>query len=466
MKLYNTLSRKKEEFKPIEEGKVKMYVCGPTVYNFIHIGNARPFIIFDTLRRYLEYRGYDVTYVQNFTDVDDKIIKRSHEEHITPEEVANKYIKEYFVDADGLGIKRASVHPQVTDNIEQIIAFVKELEDKGYAYAVNGDVYFDTKKFKDYGKLSGIKQEELEAGARIEVNDQKRHPMDFVLWKAKKEGEPGWASPWGEGRPGWHIECSVMSNRYLGETIDIHAGGQDLKFPHHENEIAQSEARSGKTFSNYWLHNEYINVNNEKMSKSLGNFFTVREISEIYDLEVVRLFMLSTHYRNPINFSDEILNQSKAGLERLYNAKEKAEFTINNLEDTKMTEEEMKLQEELAGFRQKFIDAMDDDVNTADAVSAIFELAKFMNSNITENSSKEFAQKALDEFNELTGVLNIVNKDKKEDILDEEIEKLIEQRTEAKKNKNFQLADEIRQQLLDKGIVLEDTRQGVKWKRA
>lgn len=466
MKLYNTLSRKKEEFKPIEEGKVKMYVCGPTVYNFIHIGNARPFIIFDTLRRYLEYRGYDVTYVQNFTDVDDKIIKRSHEEHITPEEVATKYIKEYFVDADGLGIKRASVHPQVTDNIEQIIAFVKELEDKGYAYAVNGDVYFDTKKFKDYGKLSGIKQEELEAGARIEVNDQKRHPMDFVLWKAKKEGEPGWASPWGEGRPGWHIECSVMSNRYLGETIDIHAGGQDLKFPHHENEIAQSEARSGKNFSNYWLHNEYINVNNEKMSKSLGNFFTVREISEIYDLEVVRLFMLSTHYRNPINFSDEILNQSKAGLERLYNAKEKAEFTINNLEDSKMTEEETKLQDEIASFRQKFIDAMDDDVNTADAVSAIFELAKFMNSNITENSSKEFAQKTLDEFNELTGVLNIVNKDKKEDILDEEIEKLIEQRTEAKKNKNFQLADEIRQQLLDKGIVLEDTRQGVKWKRA
>ena len=466
MKLYNTLSRKKEEFKPIEEGKVKMYVCGPTVYNFIHIGNARPFIIFDTLRRYLEYRGYDVTFVQNFTDVDDKIIKRGHEENITPEEVANKYINEYFVDADGLGIKRASVHPRVTDNLEQIIAFVKELEDKGSAYAVNGDVYFDTKKFKDYGKLSGIKQEELEAGARIEVNDQKRHPMDFVLWKAKKEGEPGWASPWGEGRPGWHIECSVMSNRYLGETIDIHAGGQDLKFPHHENEIAQSEARSGKNFSNYWLHNEYINVNNEKMSKSLGNFFTVREIAEIFDLEVVRLFMLSTHYRNPINFSDEILNQSKAGLERLYNAKEKALFTINNLEDSKMTEEEAKLQEELAGFRQKFIDAMDDDVNTADAVSVIFELAKFMNSNVTEKSSKEFAQKVIDEFNELTSVLNIVNKDQKEDILDEEIEQLIAQRTEAKKNKNFQLADEIRQQLLDKGIILEDTRQGVKWKRA
>ena len=297
MKLYNTLSRKKEEFKPIEEGKVKMYVCGPTVYNFIHIGNARPFIIFDTLRRYLEYRGYDVTFVQNFTDVDDKIIKRSHEENITPEEVATKYIKEYFVDADGLGIKRASVHPQVTDNIEQIIAFVKELEDKGYAYAVNGDVYFDTKKFKDYGKLSGIKQEELEAGARIEVNDQKRHPMDFVLWKAKKEGEPGWASPWGEGRPGWHIECSVMSNRYLGETIDIHAGGQDLKFPHHENEIAQSEARSGKNFSNYWLHNEYINVNNEKMSKSLGNAIYLSDDADEVRKKVMSMFTDPNHIR-------------------------------------------------------------------------------------------------------------------------------------------------------------------------
>ena len=466
MKLYNTLTRTKEEFIPLEEGKVKMYVCGPTVYNYIHIGNARPFIMFDTLRRYLQYKGYDVTFVQNFTDVDDKIIKRGHEEGISPEDVANKYINEYFVDADGLGIQRADVHPRVTDNIQQIIDFVKDLEDKGYAYEVNGDVYFDTKKFEGYGKLSKQNQDELEAGARIEVNSQKRHPMDFVLWKSKKEGEPGWNSPWGEGRPGWHIECSVMSNRYLGETIDIHAGGQDLKFPHHENEIAQSEARSGKNFSNYWLHNEYINVNNEKMSKSLGNFFTVREIAEIFDLEVVRLFMLSTHYRNPINFSDEILNQSKAGLERLYNAKEKALFTINNLEDSKMTEEEAKLQDELASFRQKFIDAMDDDVNTADAVSAIFELAKFMNSNVTEKSSKEFAQKVIDEFNELTSVLNIVNKDQKEDILDEEIEQLIAQRTEAKKNKNFQLADEIRQQLLDKGIVLEDTRQGVKWKRA
>ena len=466
MKIFNTMTRSKEEFKPLEEGKVKMYVCGPTVYNYIHVGNARPFIIFDTLRRYLEYRGYDVTFVQNFTDVDDKIIKRGHEEGIAPEEIAQKYIKEYFVDADGLGIKRASVHPQVTENIEQIIEFVKELEDKGYAYAVNGDVYFDTQKFEGYGKLSGIKQEELEAGARIEVNDQKRHPMDFVLWKAKKEGEPGWTSPWGEGRPGWHIECSVMSRRYLGDTIDIHAGGQDLKFPHHENEIAQSEARSGKTFSNYWMHNEYININNEKMSKSKGNFFTVRDISKLYDLEVVRLFMLSTHYRNPINFSDEILNQSKAGLERLYNAKERVEFIISKLNDNAENADELKLEEELNSFRQRFIEAMDDDLNTADALSIIFELARFMNSNVNENATKEFANKVLGEFNELTGVLNIVNKKHEEDMLDEEIEALIQKRTDAKKNKDFKLADEIRNELLEKGIVLEDTRQGVKWRRA
>ncbi|HDJ1468072.1 cysteine--tRNA ligase [Clostridioides difficile] len=464
MKVYNTLTRTKEEFVPLEEGKVKMYVCGPTVYNYIHIGNARPFIIFDTLRRYLEYRGYDVTYVQNFTDVDDKIINRSHEEGISPEEVAAKYIKEYFIDCDGLGIKRATVHPQVTDNIQQIIEFIKELEDKGYAYAVNGDVYFDTNKFEGYGKLSGQKQEDLEAGARIEVNDQKRHPMDFVLWKAKKEGEPGWDSPWGEGRPGWHIECSVMSKRYLGETIDIHAGGQDLTFPHHENEIAQSEARSGKTFSKYWMHNGYININDEKMSKSKGNFFTVRDISKLYDLEIVRFFMLSAHYRNPVNFSDEMLNQAKAGLERLYNTKEKLEFTLSNLVESPLTEKEVEFVKELDDFRQKFIDAMDDDVNTADAVSVIFELAKLINSNVDENSSLEFAKKCLDEFNELTGVLNIVNK-KKDTVLDKDIEELIQKRTDAKKNKEFQLADDIRQQLLDMGIVLEDTRQGVKWKR-
>ncbi len=465
MKLYNTLTRKKEEFIPLEEGKVKMYVCGPTVYNYIHIGNARPFIMFDTLRRYLQYKGYDVTFVQNFTDVDDKIIKRGHEEGISPEEVANKYIDEYFVDADGLGIKRADVHPRVTDNIQQIIDFVKDLEDKGYAYEVNGDVYFDTKKFEGYGKLSKQNQDELEAGARIEVNDQKRHPMDFVLWKSKKEGEPGWNSPWGEGRPGWHIECSVMSNRYLGESIDIHGGGQDLAFPHHENEIAQSEARSGKTFSNYWIHNGYININNEKMSKSKGNFFTVRDISKQYDLEIVRFFMLSAHYRNPVNFSDEMLNQAKAGLERLYNAKEKLEFTISNLSESSIRDEEKGLVNELESYKTKFINAMEDDLNTADAVSAIFELSKFINTNVNETSSLEFAKMCLDKFNELTGVLNIVNK-KNDDILDKDIEELIQKRTDAKKNRDFKLADDIRQELLDKGIVLEDTRQGTKWKRA
>jgi len=465
VKLYNTLTRTKEEFVPLEEGKVKMYVCGPTVYNYIHIGNARPFIIFDTLRRYLEYKGYDVTFVQNFTDVDDKIIKRGHEEQISPEEVANKYIDEYFVDADGLGIKRATIHPRVTDNIQEIIEFVTELEEKGYAYEVNGDVYFDTKKFEGYGKLSKQKQDELEAGARIEVNDQKRHPMDFVLWKSKKEGEPGWKSPWGEGRPGWHIECSVMSKRYLGETIDIHAGGQDLAFPHHENEIAQSEARSGKIFSNYWVHNGYININNEKMSKSKGNFFTVRDISNSYDLEIVRFFMLSAHYRNPVNFSDEMLAQAKAGLERIYNAKEKLEFTISNLQESNITDAEKALVSELDAYKTKFINAMEDDVNTADAVSAIFELSKFINSNVNEESSLEFAKECLDKFNELTGVLNIVT-NKKDDMLDEEIENLIQKRVDAKKNKDFKLADEVRQELLDKGIILEDTRQGTKWKRA
>ncbi len=465
MKIYNTLTRSKEEFVPIEEGKVKMYVCGPTVYNYIHIGNARPFIIFDTLRRYLEYRGYDVTFVQNFTDVDDKIIKRGHEEGISPEEVASKYINEYFVDADGLGIKRATVHPRVTDNIQQIIKFVKDLEEKGYAYEVNGDVYFDTKRFEQYGKLSKQNQEELEAGARIEVNDQKRHPMDFVLWKSKKEGEPGWESPWGEGRPGWHIECSVMSNRYLGETIDIHAGGQDLAFPHHENEIAQSEARSGKTFSNYWMHNGYININNEKMSKSKGNFFTVRDIASQYDLEVVRFFMLSAHYRNPVNFSEEMLNQAKAGLERIYNAKDKLKFTIENLQPSQVRDLEKELEKQLEEYKSKFIDAMEDDLNTADAVSVIFELSRFINSNINENSSLDFAKKALDLFEELTDVLNIAKKEDKE-MLDDEIELLIQKRVDAKKNRNFELADSIRQELLDKGIILEDTRQGTKWKRA
>lgn len=466
MKVYNTMTRKKEEFIPLEEGKVKMYVCGPTVYNFIHLGNARPFTVFDTLRRYFEYRGYEVTYVQNFTDVDDKIIKRSHEEGISPEEVAEKYIKEYFIDCDGLGIKRATVHPQVTDNIKEIISFIQDLVDKGYAYESNGDVLFRTREFKEYGKLSHQNIEELELGARIDVDDKKEDPLDFVLWKAKKDGEPGWKSPWGEGRPGWHIECSVMSSRYLGNTIDIHAGGQDLQFPHHENEIAQSECRNGHVFANYWMHNGYINVDGEKMSKSLGNFFTVSEIAEKYDLGLVRFFLLSTHYRNPVNFSDTILDQAKAGLERLTNARDNAEFIMSKLEDTKMSSEETGLVDELNSYKTKFIEAMDDDLNTSDAISAIFELAKFMNTNIKDTSSKEFIGLNIDLFNELTGVLNIANKSVEEnDDLARTVEEMIAKRAEAKKNKDFALADKIREELLEMGIVIEDTRQGVKWKR-
>ena len=466
MKIYNTMTRKKEEFIPLEEGKVKMYVCGPTVYNFIHLGNARPFTVFDTLRRYFEYRGYEVTYIQNFTDVDDKIIKRSHEEGISPEEVAEKYIKEYFIDCDGLGIKRATVHPQVTDNIENIIVFVQDLIDKGYAYEAGGDVLFRTRKFEEYGKLSHQNIEELELGARIDVDDKKEDPLDFVLWKAKKEGEPGWQSPWGEGRPGWHIECSVMSNRYLGNTIDIHAGGQDLQFPHHENEIAQSECRNGHTFARYWMHNGYINVDGEKMSKSLGNFFTVRDISEKYDLGLVRFFLLATQYRNPVNFSDTVLEQAKAGLERLTNARDNAEFILGNLDDSGLRDEEKDLAAGLDKYRERFIEAMDDDLNTADAISVIFELAKFMNTNISDQSSKEFVQLNLDIFNELTGVLNIANKSVEEDdSLSQKVEDLIAKRAQAKKEKNFALADQIRDELAVMGIAIEDTRQGVKWKR-
>ena len=466
MKIYNTMTRKKEEFIPLEEGKVKMYVCGPTVYNFIHLGNARPFTVFDTLRRYFEYRGYEVTYIQNFTDVDDKIIKRSHEEGISPEEVAEKYIKEYFIDCDGLGIKRATVHPQVTDNIENIIVFVQDLIDKGYAYEAGGDVLFRTRKFEEYGKLSHQNIEELELGARIDVDDKKEDPLDFVLWKAKKEGEPGWQSPWGEGRPGWHIECSVMSNRYLGNTIDIHAGGQDLQFPHHENEIAQSECRNGHTFARYWMHNGYINVDGEKMSKSLGNFFTVRDISEKYDLGLVRFFLLATQYRNPVNFSDTVLEQAKAGLERLTNARDNAEFILGNLDDSGLRDEEKDLAAGLDKYRDRFIEAMDDDLNTADAISVIFELAKFMNTNISDQSSKEFVQLNLDIFNELTGVLNIANKSVEEDdSLSQKVEDLIAKRAQAKKEKNFVLADQIRDELTAMGIAIEDTRQGVKWKR-
>ena len=460
MKLYNTLTRKKEEFIPIEDNKVRMYSCGPTVYNYFHIGNARPFIMFDLLRNYLIYRGYEVTFVQNFTDVDDKIIKRANEEGISPFEVADKYIAEYFRDADGLGIRRADVHPRVTENIPQIIEFIEELIEKGYAYESAGDVYFDTQKFKDYGKLSRQNLAELNLGSRIEVNEDKRHPMDFALWKSKKEGEIGWESPWSEGRPGWHIECSVMSRRYLGDTIDIHSGGQDLIFPHHENEIAQSEARSGKQFSNFWVHTGYINIDNQKMSKSLNNFFTVREISDEMDLEIVRFFMLSAHYRGPVNYSKELLDQAKAGMTRLYNSKNRMEFLLSMAESGIREEEKANL-EKLPEFKKAFIDAMDDDLNTADAITAIFELVSFVNTTAKDESSKEYVEECLAIFSELTGVLNIIQK--KDDVDEEKINELIEKRTAAKKNKDFAESDRIRDELKAMGIELLDTRQGTTW---
>ena len=464
MKIYNTLTRQKETFIPLEENKIKMYVCGPTVYIFFHIGNARPFMIFDAFRNYMEYRGYEVTYVQNFTDVDDKIIKRANEEGISPIEVAEKYIAEYFKDADALGIKRATVHPRVTENIENIITFIEDLISKGFAYELNGDVYFNSQAYKEYGKLSKQNLEELNLGARIDVNDEKKHPIDFALWKAKKEGEIGWQSPWGEGRPGWHIECSVMSARYLGDTIDIHAGGQDLIFPHHENEIAQSEARSGKQFARYWMHNGYINVDNQKMSKSLGNFFTVRDILSEFSGQVIRFFLLSAHYRNPVNFSKELILQAKAGMERLANSKERLVFTISHAKG-QMNESELELVSALENHRDRFIEAMDDDINTADAISIIFELARFSNTNVTENSSLEWAEKNLSLFNELTGVLNIIKAEDTASIDNEQIEKLIKDRVEAKKNKDFALADAIRDELKSMGIEIEDTRQGTKWKK-
>ena len=464
MKIYNTLTRQKETFIPLEENKIKMYVCGPTVYNFFHIGNARPFMIFDAFRNYMEYRGYEVTYVQNFTDVDDKIIKRANEEGISPIEVAEKYIAEYFKDADALGIKRATVHPRVTENIENIITFIEDLISKGFAYELNGDVYFNSQAYKEYGKLSKQNLEELNLGARIDVNDEKKHPIDFALWKAKKEGEIGWQSPWGEGRPGWHIECSVMSARYLGDTIDIHAGGQDLIFPHHENEIAQSEARSGKQFARYWMHNGYINVDNQKMSKSLGYFFTVRDILSEFSGQVIRFFLLSAHYRNPVNFSKELILQAKAGMERLANSKERLVFTISHAKG-QMNESELELVSALENHRDRFIEAMDDDINTADAISIIFELARFSNTNVTENSSLEWAEKNLSLFNELTGVLNIIKAEDTASIDNEQIEKLIKDRVEAKKNKDFALADAIRDELKSMGIEIEDTRQGTKWKK-
>ena len=468
MKLYNTMTRKKEEFKPLDEKEVKMYSCGPTVYNYFHIGNARPFIIFDTLRRYLEYRGYNVNFVQNFTDIDDKMIKRANEEGITVKELAERFIKEYFVDAEGLGIKKATVHPRATENIDAIIEIITALIDKGFAYVVDGDVYFDTKKFKDYGKLSHQNLDDLEKGARIDIDERKRDPMDFALWKAQKPGEPAWDSPWGKGRPGWHIECSAMANRYLGETIDIHSGGQDLIFPHHENEIAQSEAANGKPFARYWLHNGFINVNNEKMSKSAGNFFTVRDIVQKFDYEVIRFFMLSAHYRSPINFSQELLTQAENGLERIYTCIENLKYMAEKAASGEGTQDdEAKLKERMLGYKQKFIDAMDDDLNTADAIAAIFEMVKDINSSIKPeiNISKETIVFCSDLIKELGGVLGILRKVKEDDAIDPEIQELIDRRQQARKEKNWKLADEIRDKLKGMGIILEDTPQGVKVRR-
>lgn len=464
MKLYNSLTRRKEAFVPLEEGKIRMYVCGPTVYNYFHIGNARPFLIFDTFRRYMEYRGYEVTYVQNFTDVDDKIIRRAQEEGLDSFEVSEKYIEEYFKDADALGIRRATHHPKVTETIPEIIAYVEKLIEKGNAYVSGGDVYYDTSTFETYGKLSGQSLEDLEAGARIEVNEQKRHPADFVLWKGKKPGEPSWPSPWGEGRPGWHIECSVMSTKFLGETIDIHAGGQDLIFPHHENEIAQSEAYSDKPFARYWMHNGYININNEKMSKSKGNFFTVRDILALYEPEVLRFFILSAQYRNPINFSEELIMQAANGLERLYNAKGNLLHVMETGEAAPLTVTEVEILSGLRRHKEKFIEAMDDDLNTADGIAAIFELVRDLNTNLQDSPTQAFAQSAYGLLMELAGVLGILGKEKGG--LEAEIEMLIEERQEARKTKNFAKSDEIRDKLKAMGIILEDTPQGVKWSRA
>ena len=468
MKLYNTLSKQKEEFTPLEEGKVKMYVCGPTVYNFIHIGNARPMIVFDTVRRYFEYKGYDVNYVSNFTDVDDKIIKKANEEGVSSDEISKRYIAECKKDMDGMNIEPATKNPLATEEISGMIEMIQTLIDKGYAYEKNGTVYYSIRKFKDYGKLSHKNLDDLRSGERsllVSGEDEKEDPLDFVLWKPKKEGEPFWKAPWSEGRPGWHIECSEMSKKYLGEQIDIHAGGEDLVFPHHENEIAQSEAANGKEFAKYWMHNAFLNIDNRKMSKSLGNFRTVREISEQYDLQVLRFFMLSAHYRSPLNFSADLMEASKNGLERIVNAADNLKFLKKNAADEKMTEEENKLFTQTDAFVADFERAMEDDFNTADAIAAVFDLVKFANSNTDSESSAEYLGKLFDLLVKLTDVLGLLV-DKKEDILDEDIEKLIEERQAARKAKDFARADAIRDELLEKGIVLKDTREGVQWKRA
>ena len=468
MKLFNTMSRRKEEFVPLEEGKVRMYVCGPTVYNLIHIGNARPMIIFDTVRRYLEYKGYEVNYVSNFTDVDDKIIKKAIEEGVSAEEISQRYIAECKKDMAGMNVKPATTHPLATQEIDGMIDMIQTLIDKGYAYPVaDGTVYFRVKKFKEYGKLSHKNLDDLQSGFRslqVSGEDQKEDPLDFVLWKPKKEGEPFWKSPWCDGRPGWHIECSVMSKKYLGEEIDIHAGGEDLVFPHHENEIAQSECCNGVPFAKYWMHNAFLNIDNRKMSKSLGNFRTVREIGEQYDLQVLRFFMLNAHYRSPLNFSADLMESSKNALERITEAAARLRDRQAAATVQEATEDEKKLMQEEAAFVTKFEESMDDDFNTADALAAVFELVKFANTNVQEGSSKEFAGHTLEVMTKLCDVLGLTL-EKKEEILDEEIENLIAERQAARKAKDFARADEIRGLLLYKGIELKDTREGVKWKR-
>lgn len=464
MKLYNTLTRKKEEFIPIVDGKVSMYTCGPTVYDYIHVGNARPMVVFDTLKRFFLYRGYDVKYIVNFTDIDDKVINKANAENTTVKVIADRYIEAFIEDAKGLNLyEEKTIHPRATEFIQPMIEFIEGLIDKKAAYNVNGNVYFNIDSAKDYGKLSKKNIDELISGSRVEISGEKKNPIDFALWKKAKEGEPSWDSPWGKGRPGWHIECSVMARDLLGDTIDIHAGGEDLQFPHHENEIAQSETLTEKAFANYWMHNGMLNIENQKMSKSLGNFFTVKDIEKEYDLETLRFFLLSAHYRTPINFNREVMEQTRNGLDRLYNGKKNLEYLLDKSEDRELPDGEEVELDKIESFKEEFIRGMEDDLNTADAIAAIFELVRYTNSNINEHSPKIIVEKAYNLLIELSNVLGILNKT--EEILEEEIIKLIEERTEARKNKNFKLSDQIRDSLIDRGIILEDTQEGVKWKR-
>ena len=467
MKIYNTMTRQKEEFVPIREGKVGIYVCGPTVYDYIHIGNARPMIVFDTLRRYLTYKGYEVNYVSNFTDVDDKIIKRANEEGVDASVISERYIKEVKKDMKDMNVQEATTHPKATEEIPDMIAMVETLIQKGYAYEVNGTVYFRTRQFQEYGKLSHKNLDDLRSGNRslkVSGEDEKEDSLDFVLWKPKKEGEPFWDSPWGEGRPGWHLECSCMSKKYIGDVIDIHAGGEDLIFPHHENEIAQSEAANGTEFARYWMHNAFLKINNEKMSKSLGNFFTVREIGEKYPLQVIRFFMLSAHYRSPLNFSDDLVEAAKNGLDRILTAYEKVSDMADKAAEQELSAEEQENSKKIDALKEKYEAAMDDDLNTADAISVIFELVKLSNTTVSETSSKQYCQKLVTVIRQVCDILGI-EVTREEQLLDTDIERLIEERQQARKNRDFARADEIRNQLLEQGIALEDTREGVKWKK-